>query len=190
MVTSDHEREIALWRAFERLDHAYLIHDDDAARTELTIVERLRRDAADAASPRPGSSIVDAVVARVASTVDRLVHMAMVPAIVRSGQSGEASQADAALGEDERWSLGDRVELSAVVNGFELGVDVTGVSHQIEDRLRLFLGSQGETIEVPLELPFPEAGIVSATVPWSRGLPDEAVIVVLPAAPDEPAEPG
>lgn len=188
MVTSEGEREIALWRAFERLDHAYLVHDDHAASKELTLIERLRHDAAEAAGLRPGSSMVDWVAA-IMDAFGHFIHVAMVPVTVRGGQPGQTAQADAALGDDERRSLGDGVEVSAVVNGFELGVDVTGVNRDLEDRLRLFLGSRGEAIEMPLEPPFPGAGIVSATVPWSAGLPDEAVIVVLPDAPDEPAQP-
>jgi hypothetical protein len=45
-MTPSEQRQIELWMAFERLDHANLVRDDDAAERELTLIHELREQTA------------------------------------------------------------------------------------------------------------------------------------------------
>ena len=48
-MTDEGRTDVEVWLAFERLDHAYLVRDDDAVQRELALIDRLRDRAAEAA---------------------------------------------------------------------------------------------------------------------------------------------
>ncbi|MGI8807946.1 MAG: hypothetical protein ACR2KK_08925 [Acidimicrobiales bacterium] len=179
-MTADEEREIAVWMAFDRLDHAYLIHDDEAVEREFLLIERLREDAAGAASQARSPSLLDRARATLTSGIEHMVQLTVTPAIVLSGRSTEAAQGDAVLDEAARRVLGD-VDVSVTLNGVELGVEVIGVGPTMERRLHLLVESGDQVTGVPLTPVFTGAGVVSATVPWSAELPGRVVIAVVSA---------
>lgn len=97
---------------------------------------------------------------------------------------------DAEIGEAEREVFGD-LEVSAVFNGVELGVDVVGIVPEPEARLRSFVDADGHLVELPLVPAVAGTGVLSATLPWSAGLPGEVVVAVALARSREgrPSEP-
>jgi hypothetical protein len=194
-VTPNRHGEVALWLAFERLDHAYLVRDDESVHRELELIERLRGEAADAilaadeTVAASGLSLAARVIAKLGIAFDQLLQIPLVPATVRSTEPTGAVQGDVAVGDDVRRMLGADVEVSAVANGVELGVDLTGIDEQVEDRVRLFVDRDGELVSVELVAAMAGAGILSATLPWSGGLPEHLVVGIVAARGPSEARP-
>jgi hypothetical protein len=130
------------------------------------------------------------VAATLAGAGDQLVTLPTVPTVVRSREQGTTAQADAEIGEAEREALG-ALEVSAVFKGVELGVDVVGIEPELEARLRMFADADGHLVELPLVPVVASTGVLSATLPWSAGLPGEVVVAVAPTRSPEggPSEP-
>ena len=168
--------------AFERLDHAYLVHDDVAVRRELDLISRLRDEAAAAAAggaAQRQESVLADIIARLGFVVEQLLSVELVPALVRGPTTEKATrQADAVFGDEERGALGDDVEASAVYNGERLGVDLVGVDRRVEDRIHLFVDESGELTELPVVVSEEGLGLLSATLPWASGLPEQLIVVV------------
>ncbi len=182
-MTGERRTDVEVWLAFERLDHAYLVRDDDAVSRELALIDRLRDEAAEAArealaGPARSSALAE-VIARLGVAVDLLLQLPLVPALVRGEATGTAvRQADAVIGDDERQALGTGVEVSAVYNGEDLGVDLLGLDAHVEGRIHLFVEEAGDVIQLPVVEAAAGFGLLSATVPWTAGLPEHLIVVV------------
>lgn len=50
-MTSDSERQVALWTAYERLSHSYIVRDEAAVLEELATIDRLRGEGISSAGP-------------------------------------------------------------------------------------------------------------------------------------------
>ena len=87
-------------------------------------------------------------------------------------------QADAVIGDDERQALGADVEASAVYNGEHLGVDLLGLDEHVEGRVHLFVEEAGEVTLLPVVEAAAGFGLLSATLPWTTGLPEHLIVVV------------
>jgi hypothetical protein len=179
--------------AFERLDHAYLVRDEAAVGRELALIETLRDEAAEAVeaarrtSGAADPSLLDRVRTRLGSAVDQLLQLPVAPALVRSATPATTVVGDATIGDDERGALGHGVEVSAVVNGVELGIDIVGVDAHIEDRVRLLVDRDGDLVAVTLISAMPGIGVLSAMVPWTASLPARLIVVIVAeTGPPEP----
>ena len=178
-MKSERQTDVELWLAFERLDHAFLVRDDAAALRELELITQLRDEAAEAAFAPPVSSFVRQVLDRMDLAIDSLLQIDLVPALVRSTEPVATTHGDAVIGDEERDALGHDVEVSAVYNGVDLGVDLVGVDPQIEDRVRLLVAREGDLVPLPLISAAAGTGVLSATVPWSEDLPERVIVVVV-----------
>jgi hypothetical protein len=189
------EHRVAVWLAFERLDHAYLVRDDEAVERELSVIARLRDDAAAARRPEtePVTSasvaehgappLLSRVAELIGTAVEHISALPVQPVLVRSSEPGRTSQGDARISSDDHRAVGPDLEVSAVTNGVELGIDMVGVDPHAEQRVRLFVEAGGEVVGVTMTSAGPGSGILEATIPWTAALPDELVVVVLPDLP-------
>lgn len=170
-----------LWNAYERLDDAHLLHDEDAIRREQRLIADLREQAAAARTPKASSatSLQDRVADILGRVAERLVVFSLEPVVVRSTSASDTQQGKADVPDDARPALGP-AKVTAVVNGYELGIAVADVDVAVEDRLLLFAESGDHIVDATLVPAAPGAGFASVTVPWTADLPAELVIVVLP----------
>ena len=176
--------DVQLWRAYERLGDAYLVRDDSAVRREISLIARLRDQATGVETPEH-STLVERVGRRLAGAVERLIELPLTPSLIRSKTPLATQQGEAELDENSRSALGD-IDVSVVVNGAEIGVDINGVDPRLDRRLHVFVEAGGLVADAPLVPASAESSFVSATMPWSAELPLTVLIAVLSSAPGAP----
>jgi hypothetical protein len=177
----EEDHQVRLWNAYERLDDAYLLHDEDAIRREQRLIADLREQAAAARIPKASlaPSLRERVADMLGRVAQRLVVFPLELVVVRSTSASSTQQGKADVPDDARSVLGS-AKVTAVVNGSELGIAVADIDVAVEDRLLLFAESEDHVVDATLVPAAPGAGFASVTVPWTADLPTELIIVVLP----------